>query len=244
MFNARCSTFPKDRGFSLIELLVAMAITSILMVTLFSLVGQSTTSYTQTQRAVNAVSQARAFIQFFDRELSTRLPVTPLLYDSASPDRIAFIRTLTPDETDSADPGDLGTSIYYVDFSDDGTRGESPKLFRKNLGPADTQTLIEQGATPPFPTVNPTQDEAIIPNILSFGVIPKFRNPADGSLEEWADPVNDPPPALVELEITFIDDSSAQRFKTREEWNRLADNPSDSELQLIRTFTRTIAIAK
>ena len=68
----------------MIELLVAMAITSIIMVTLFSLVGQSTTSYTQTQRAVNAVSQARAFIQFFDRELSTRLPGTPMIHNRKS----------------------------------------------------------------------------------------------------------------------------------------------------------------
>ncbi len=55
MLSVRCSTFL--RGFTLIELLVSMAITTVLMLALFSLVGQSTTSYTQTQRAVNTVSR-------------------------------------------------------------------------------------------------------------------------------------------------------------------------------------------
>lgn len=234
----------------MIELLVAMAITSIIMVTLFSLVGQSTTSYTQTQRAVNSVSQARAFIQFFDREISTRLPGTPLLHESESSDRLAFVRALTADESNDEDPGDLGTSIYYVDFSDDGTRGESPKLFRKNLGPEETQDLIEEGSTPAFPATDPSTDEQIIPNVLTFLATPMYRDSATGDLEEWDD-TPDPitgeakdPPSVIELSITFIADSSAQRFKTRSEWTRLTTSPRDSELELIRTFTRNIAIAK
>ena len=228
----------------MIELLVAMAITSIIMVTLFSLVGQSTASYTQTQRAVNSVSQARAFIQFFDRELSTRLPGTPLIHATENgSDRLAFIRTLTQDEFTDSDPGDLGTSIYYVGFSDDGRRGESPKLFRKNLGPEETQDLIELGATPAFPTMDPATDEQIIPNVLAFEATPMFRDPTDGELREWT-ATSPERPSVIALSITFIDDSSAQRFKTQSEWNRLATSPRDSELELIRTFTRNIAIAK
>lgn len=250
ILEVRCSMFPKAKAFLLIELLVAMAITSIIMVTLFSLLGQSTTNYTQTQRAVNAVSQSRAFIQFFDRELSTRLPGTPLIHEKestatgpTSSDRIAFVRALTQDEFDDADPGDLSTSVYYVDFSDDGKRGESPKLFRKNLGPKETQKLIEEGATPQFPTVNATTDEPIIPNVISFKAVPMFRDITDGELKEWDD-TSLQPPSVVELSITFIDDSSAQRFKMKSEWDRLATSPRDTELQLIRTFTRNIAIAK
>lgn len=234
----------------MIELLVAMAITSIIMVTLLSLVGQSTASYTQTQRAVNAISQARAFIQFFDRELSTRLPGTPLVHSPKSSaggppgsDRIAFVRTLSTDEFLPTDPGDLGTSVYYVDYSADGTRGQSPKLFRKSLGPGDTQAFIEANGTPAMPTVDPTVDEPIIPNVLSFEATPMYQDSSTGNLTPWATSSPEPP-SLIELKITFLDDSSAQRFKTPPEWNRLATSPRDNELQLIRTFTRNIAIAK
>jgi len=239
------------RGFSMIELLVAMAITSIIMVTLFSFVGQSTTSYTQTQRAVNAVSQARAFIQFFDRELSTRLPGTPLIYEkrsavgaSSSSERIAFVRVLSPDEFTDTNPGDLGTSVYYVDFSSDGPSGESPKLFRKSLGPKQTQEdIIEAGATPALPTVDPAQDEPMIPNVLFFKATPMFRDTTSGGLKEW-DTTSPQPPSVIDLSITFVDDSSAQRFRTKTEWNRLATSPRDSERQLVRTFTQNIPIAK
>lgn len=233
----------------MIELLVAMAITSIIMVTLFSFVGQSTTSYTQTQRAVNAVSQARAFIQFFDRELSTRLPGTPLLHENKSgidpsdSARFAFVRVISSDEFDETDPGDLGTSIYYVAFSSDGANDVSPKLFRKSLGPKDTQSLIELGSNPVFPNIDPTEDEPIIPNILSFKATPMFRDTTSGGLKEW-DTTSPQPPSVIDLSITFVDDSSAQRFRTKTEWNRLANSPRDSERQLIRTFTRNIPIAK
>lgn len=237
------------RGFTLIELIVAMAITSLIMIALLSLVGQSSASYTQTQRAVNAISQARAFIQFFNREISTRLPGTPLLHkkstgsDPDSAERIAFVRTLSSDELDATKPGDLGTSIYYVDFTADGPNSGSPKLFRKNLDPAETQTLIETGSSAPFPSVDPTTDEVILPNILSFQALPQYRDSADGSLKKWVE-TSPAPPSVITLKIRFIDESSAQRFKTQTEWNRIAANPRENELQLVRTFTRNIAIAK
>lgn len=226
-----------------------MAITSVIMITLFTLVGQSTASYTQTQRAVNAVSEARAFVQFFDRELSTRLPGTPLIHEEKSgPDPsdsacIAFVRVISSNEPYEDDPGDLSTSIYYVDFSRDGASDISPKLFRKSLGPEDTQSLIESGSNPVFPQIDPTEDEPIIPNILSFKATPMFRDATRGELKEW-ESTSPEPPSVIELTFTFVDDSSAQRFRTKTEWNRLANAPRDSERQLVRTFARNIPIAK
>lgn len=233
----------------MVELLVAMAITAILMMTLFSLVGQSTTSYTQTQRAVNTLSQARAFMQFFDREISTRLPGTSLIHETgnasggpADSAKIAFIRAISIDEELNATPGDIGTSIYYVGFSEDKANRSSPKLFRKTYNPAETQTLLETGTNPPFPSTSPTTDEPLIPNILNFQATPKFSD-AGGALKDWST-TSSAPPSLIEVSITFIDDSSAQRYRTEADWNRLATSPRDNERQIIRTFTRNIAIAK
>ncbi|MBC7980727.1 MAG: hypothetical protein H7Y36_09220 [Armatimonadetes bacterium] len=233
----------------MVELLVSMAITSMIMLALLALVGQSSTSYTQTQRAVNTLSQARAFMQFFDREISTRLPNTPLIYESPSSGgpgssaKIAFVRAIPAEEQTAATPGDLNTSAYYVAFTADGNSITSPKLFRKTLNPNDTQALIDTAGTPPFPTVNPASDEPILNNILSFEANPKKRNPTSGKLEDWTPSSADAIAAIV-LIVRFIDDSSAQRFRTESTWNQLATAPRDSELQLIRNFTRTIAIAK
>jgi type II secretory pathway pseudopilin PulG len=236
----------------MVELLIAMAITSMIMLALFSLVGQSTDSYTRTQRAVNTVSQSRAFIQFFGRELSTRLPGTPVVHEKGSgsgveaSDKIAFVRALTSDEQSASAPGDLGTSGYFVDYSTD---SRNYQLFYRTLDPKNTQKLLDSGPNPAFPTPqkqpdgSDKPDESIIHNILSFQAKPKFRDVLTGVLTDWA-ATSPQPPSVIELTIRFIDDSTAQRFKTRAEWDRLATSPRENERQFIRTFTRNIAIAK
>jgi prepilin-type N-terminal cleavage/methylation domain-containing protein len=241
---------PYRPGFSLVELLVAMAITSVIMLALFSLVGQSTDGYTRTQRAVNSISQARAFIQFFGRELSTRLPGTPMIHEKASgsgvveaSEKIAFVRAVSSDEQQAAKPGDLNLVSYRVAFTQDTTNTVSPKLFRAARDPALTQTFLETPGSPAFPADDPALDEPIVANVIGFTAKPRHYSGTPPVLTDWTttSPQN---PSVIELTIRFIDDSTAQRFKTRAEWERIATAPRENEKPFIRTFTRTIAIAK
>ena len=234
----------------MVELLIAMAITSIIMLALFSLVGQSTDSYTRTVRAVNTISQARAFIQFFGRELSTRLPGTPMIHEKSTSsgvveasDKIAFVRAISSDEQQAAKPGDLNLVSYRVAFSQDTTSTVSPKLFRAARNPALTQTFLEPPGTPAFPAADPALEEPIVANVLGFIAKPRFYSGSPPFLTDWTatSPQN---PSVIEVTIRFIDDSTAQRYKTRAEWDRLAFAPRENEKQFIRTFTCTIAIAK
>ncbi|MDP4996918.1 MAG: prepilin-type N-terminal cleavage/methylation domain-containing protein [Akkermansiaceae bacterium] len=255
---SKCPSRGRRAGFTLIELLVSMAITSVLMLALLSLVGTFTENYTNTQRSLNSISQARSFLQFFDSELSTRLPNTPLIHEEdedgspSSSDKFAFIRALTDDEQatfgnlTTPDLGDLGTSLYYVEYSDDPLFAPCYNLYRRDLGPEETQQLIEDSLTTPdpaFPASTPSEGEPIIPYVLRFRASPKYRDPADGELKDW-EATDTEPPSVIELEITFVDESAAQRYKTQTEWDRLATSPRDNELRFIRTFTRSIAIAK
>ncbi len=224
-----------------------MAITAIVTLALFTLVGQSTASYAEAKRSVNSLSQARAFLQFFERELSTRLPLTPLLHEPSTPggaeasSKIAFIRSLSHDEQSQLTPGDLGTSAYYVAFTADSPNTVSPKLFRKFLNSAETQSLLESPTQPDFPAPAPTTDEAIIYHVLDFDASPKFLNPSTGELFDW-NPDSPEPPTSLELTIRFTDESTAQRFTTAADWDRLATNPRENERKLIRTYSRSIPI--
>ena len=266
----RSSRFMRGRrfvfktGFTMVELLVSMAITSIIMVTLLSLIGQSTDTYTNTQRAVNSLSQARAFMQFFEKEISTNLASTYLLWkettssDTKTPDqsdKLLFFRTLTDDEQTTADPGDIGTTYYYVATTSDIGSAESPKLYRQALGPKESQELIEKDTGLTFPAQKPTQtqadaagtnltpDEAILYNVLGFSAQPQYRDSA-GELQDWNSTLS-VSPSVILLNIRFIDDSSSGRFKTKAQWDALAAADEDSkDFSLIRTFTRTIILAE
>jgi prepilin-type N-terminal cleavage/methylation domain-containing protein len=237
------------RGFTVVELLIAMAITSILMIVLLSIVGQSTNTNQRTQRAVNGVSESRALMQLIAQEISTRFPETPILHiaganDSpATSDQFAFIRTLSADERNTTTPGDLGTSAYYVAFAPSQPNAVTPRLFRKNLNPVATQQLLDAAGGPAFPQIDINADEPIFENVLSFQARPKFFNPSTGIQEDWtlASPL---PPSSVELTIRFIDESTSRRFKAEGDWNRLASTPTIQEVGLIQTFSRTIAIAR
>ena len=240
----------------MIELLVAMSITSVIMVALFSLVGTTTDSYTRTQRAINTVSQARAFMRFFETEISTRLPSTYLIHVSSdssggpdASDMVAFVRVLSEDEQDALteatppDPGDLGTAVYYVDYLDAPGNSVIPALFRKQLGPKETQEkIINPGTSATFPSPDPANDEPIVLNLLEFTAQPQFVNTA-GALEDWS-PSSSESPSVLLLTIRFLDDSSALRFKTKDDWDRLATAPREQEKSLIRDFTRTITLAQ
>jgi len=257
-FPATLRRGSSPHGFTMIELLVAMAITSVITIALLSLVGNTTEGYTRTQRAVNSLSQARSFIRFFEGEIGNHLPSSFFVLVSSdsfigpeSSDKLAFIRVLSPEIQDAfentplpanSDPGDLGAVAYYADYLPTADGLAIPALFRKELGPTATQEILEAGSSASLPSPDPATDEAIVLNLIEFQIQPKIYN-STGVLEDWE---TDSPesPDILELTIRFLDDSSAQRFKTRAEWNRLATNPRDQEKSLIRSFTRIFPLAQ
>lgn len=237
----------RSRGFTLIEMLVTMAISSALLVILGAIVTQTTDGYALTQRSVNHLSQARAFLQLFDSELSLRIPETAIIHRSFTPsgpeksDQIAFVRTLPMDEQNSEKPGDIATSCYYVAFVESSNQQIIPKLFRKILHPNETQDLMEKGKEAEFPEIDPAADEPVIDFVLSFQAIPMYHNPQTGNDEPWDESIS-LPPSYVEVIIRTIDELFSRRFTNQAAWNRLAISPTNSEQSMIRTVTHRISI--
>jgi type II secretory pathway pseudopilin PulG len=247
--QGRSIRLPASRGYTIVELMVAMAITSFMLIVLLSLVAQSSSLYDRTQRAVNSLSQARAFMQFFEGEVATRLPTTPLLHETSSPGvslpahRIAFVHTVGIDEQMPNAPGDLGTSTYYVAFSPDAGGLVSPKLFRRFLDPVETQALLDAGAAPPFPEPAPELDEFVVENVLAFELDLQFSDPVTVEWREWNVDSPEPPGRMI-VRLRFLDHAIASRFTTEAEWNRLATAPSNEERRYIREFEYPILLSR
>jgi prepilin-type N-terminal cleavage/methylation domain-containing protein len=238
-----------SRGFTLIELLVTMTISSALLVILGAVFTQTTDGYALTQRSVNHLSQARAFLQLFNSELSLRMSETAIIHRSfstsgpESSDQFAFVKTLPIDEQNAENPGDISTSCYYVAFVESSNQRIIPKLFRKILYPSETQDFIEKGQEAEFPEIDPAVDEPVIDCVLSFQAIPMYHNHETGNDEPW-DKSSSLSPSHVEVIIRTIDESFSRRFTNQSAWNRLAISPKNSEQEMIRSVKQRIPIGK
>lgn len=236
-------TIQATRGFTLIELLTSMAIISIVMLLLLSLMDQSSSTYRNSQSAVSSLSEARAFFQFFESDLSSRLPGTPLMLEQEThADKVAFVRSQSYDEQISLSAGDLRTSVYYVAFTTDPGGSVSPKLFRKSLDDRETQTLVESSSTPAMPASQPAIDEPIVYNVIRYKTEAKAYNAA-GALETWTT-TSTGQPAVLEVTLEITDDFTASRYKTEASWNTLRSTSNKKARETVRTYTRSITLSQ
>jgi prepilin-type N-terminal cleavage/methylation domain-containing protein len=231
---------PRAQGFSLVELLMAMAITSILMLTLFGIVGQTSTNYRLTQRKVSTLADSRSLFHFLDDDIASRVANTRFFLQTGTSNQSEFAFVRTRDSQDSNDTGDLDTSIYYVAFTADDANSGSPKLFRRTLGGADTQKLLEQGNTAAFPTVDPEIDEPLAYHVLRFSIEAKQRDPA-GHWQAW-DKTAGTSPSLLEITFEVLDDLNAQRLPQEGQWTALAQSTEPQKREAVRRHIHRITL--
>lgn len=238
-----------SRGFTLVELLASVGITSVLLVVLATIVTHTTDGYAMSQRSVNQLSQTRALLQLLDSELSIRLPDTPLMSlpdgENAmlATDKLLFVRTLPADERQAGLEDDIATSCYYVRFVENADGQIVPRLFRKILNPSETQAMIEAGSDWKFPELDPTKDEPVVDGVVGFDVKPMCLDPETGSDKPWS-PAIGHEPAYLEIMICTIDEAMSRRIKSPSEWHRVATAPQDGERQFIHKVSHKLSVSK
>ncbi len=228
------------RGFTVVELMTAMVVTSMLMIALFSLVGQSSTNYRLSHRKVNTLADTRAFLHFLQNDLSSRISDTRFFYRETSAGFVEFAFTRTRSADEDTSKGDLATTIYYVAVTEDDARHESPKIFRRTLSVEETQKLLAQGEAAPFPNYDANADEPLVYNVVSFMIKPSSRNPL-GNWQEWQ-PNSNQSPERLQLTLDLIDDNTAQRFASKDDWVSLSASADPKQREAIRSFTHNISL--
>jgi prepilin-type N-terminal cleavage/methylation domain-containing protein len=233
----------QQNGFTLVELLVAMSITSIIVLVLFAIVGQTSTNYRLSQRKITTLADARAFLQFIESDFASRISRTKFHWKNDTPQSSRFALTLVRNSDESfsnPDQGDLSTVVYYKEFTADDTLRSSFKVFRKKIDGLATQQLLESGNAAAFPVTDSSLDEAVLFNCLEFSLKP-YRREINGSLSPWleSDPIA---PDAVELTIAIIDEFSSQKLLRAEQWQALATSVDPRAREAVQQFTRIIPL--
>ncbi|MFD2255415.1 PilW family protein [Luteolibacter algae] len=247
-YTAFVVSSPRDRGFTLIELLCAMAVSSVVILALVSLIGQSTSDYTRAQRAVNSIAQIRSFADFFDNELSTRLPDSSLIIsseDDPHSDKIAFLKVMNAYEEDESNPGDLMGCVYFVHWPHDDAGVSGPVLYRKRLtAPAISGLLGEKEMETGFPAYEVSGSEPMIHHVVGFSMELLYRDESSGELREWTMEMLPDQPTQLDFKLAYLEESTAARFRDKSDWKRLSTNPESHELALIRIFEHSLYLSK
>jgi len=195
-------------GFTLVEVLCATAVSSILMAALASMLMSSLDAYSSQERRTNTTVESRAGLELLRTDLRSycALPDDPARTDddlltrfshvkAASPyqsDRFAFLRYARPPTTTIAVMPDLGNVIlvaYGVAYTPDVGGSSSPKLYRRLFTAEETYTRLRAHLS----SGTPLMSDADWDTILKPSASPSSpSSPASGtpvSADSVAEPV-------------------------------------------------------
>lgn len=152
-------------AFTLVELLVAMSVTALVLVTLLQLFSQAMTAWNRENKRESSLREARSGLRLLADDLGSLhvIPTTRagtpdshqsfILIPPADEHRssvFAFLRTSRPRRSGASnrpEGGDLKLVVYAVALSTDSSGSVSQKLWRGEMDPASTLRRIEAHLT-------------------------------------------------------------------------------------------------
>jgi len=269
--NLRCGTSafssPRTRGFSLIELMVAMAVLSILIVILMSLVDGATKLWKLNENRVDSYREARAAINTIAADLGTMMVTTnqdlfaynidsKLPSSAQKPSDASNIFFLSgqpnfaqdhPPQNESSsklDPnrGNVCVVGYFLAF--DNITTDAPKsmnLYRYFKSSGDAFEAIKTNTLLPDSLLTgPSGAEVLARNITSFR-IKAYTVKEDGSTGEYKRSADTPLPDFFDIELTALNNEVVKRFKKDDKAPWL-DKNSLATKQNARTFRTRVRL--
>ncbi len=247
------------KAFSLLEILVAISVLSILLVVLLNIVHGSTTLWRTAENRAESYREARAAIQVVSADLRNLLPSTNspcLLTNLPGSDastypysQMGFLTTLPATFQNPTNKSDLCAVAYFLAYGNKtpiaGNQGrQTYNLYRYFIESNETFANLKKNA--PFSDVNPsnTNCEIVARNILDFQVTPLTC--CTNGFTNWTYSTITPTPDLIELKITGLNNERTLRFNPRNDqsaWEALrSDTNSDDYLKNTKTFTTRVGI--
>lgn len=211
----------KPRGFTLVELIAAMAIGTIILLAAASLLGSSGEGYERVGGGVATEREARALISQLGSDLSTAVfhkdGVIKKFSQPWPADSLGFL-TLQPAAAQSDDGriGDLCAAHYYIKDLDIGGK-KTRCLMRGFRESKDAFAALEQDTLSSLFAARENIDEPIAFGVVSFEARPKSRD-ASGAWIDWVESDTKAPEAF-EVRLVVARRELAGRLKTSADWD-------------------------
>ena len=246
----------KSSAFSILELLVAVSVLSILLVVLLNIVQGATSLWRGSENKVEAYREARAALQVISSDLRNTLASTNTNFFRTNisgypnPTNLTFLATLPLSSQNTNSLGDVCTVGYYLNYENKssvpGTSGrQSYNLYRYFVESNETFANLTANSTTPLTTSFDTNHcEILARNVVSFNATYSVTN-SSGNFTTWTTQnATYPMPNLVEITITAVNNERTMRFGARGasgEWDTFSANATSSDYQKnTKTFTTRI----
>lgn len=251
----------RRRGFTILELLVAITLLSILVVLLLSMLDNTTKLWRTNENRVESYREARAALNLIASDLRSIYSSTNTnAYASTFPNfdstnSLGFLANLPLSAQGGSNKSELCTVAYFSGFGKAGafntSTQQSGNVYRF-LVPSD-DTFVKMTNTPPDFFANTLASGNISPTATGLDVI--ARNIADfsvreytvatnGSLSAFTQSTNTPLPDLIEVSITAVNNEYANRVGALDKstWENTMN--STNAIGNTRTFTVRIPIPR
>ena len=220
-------------GFSLIELLCAMAVGSIILLAAASLLDSAGENYRRASAGIAAQRETRSALDRLTADLANARFHQDEVFDRPparwSADRIGFL-CLMPADAQSADKriGDLCAVHWHV--ADQQIGGKSVRcLMRGVRESAETFTALGEEKPATLFTARPSTDEAVAFGVVSFQARPVTLG-ATGQWIDWT-PADISGPRALDVRLVIARRPLAARLKQAGDWQNesLLGPPEDAE---------------
>jgi GxxExxY protein len=261
----------KASAFTMLELLVSMAVLSLLVVLLLSMVDNATKMWRQSENRVDAYREARAALNLMASDLASiyastntnffrtnaaGITLAPTNVSTASSggngtDAIFFITALPPKAQDSAsNKSDLCEVGYYLAWSSTSVlasdKNRSQNLHRFFRSSDTTFEGLKDNAELFQSDVPVGGEEVLAKNITGFNVTAYSKDPDNpGALKKF-DQTKTPSPDVLEITLSAISNDAAKRFVVPDNEAETKSNWKNidpvTRKQIERTFTKRVVL--
>ena len=248
----------KSSAFSLLELLVAIAVLCILLVILLDIVQGATNLWRTSENKVEAYREARAALQIISSDLRHALASTNTNFFrrdiSSYPNstNVAFLATLPLSSQETNSLSDVCTVCYFLAYDNKSpvsgiTGRQSYNLYRYFVESNETFAKLSDSSGPAdVLDFDPNrQPEILARNVVGFKATYFITN-GPGSFTTWTQSAATPMPDIVEIQLTAVNNERTMRFGARGasgEWDAFSGNTNSPDyLKNTKTFTTRINI--